>query len=41
MDRAEPSDGNKLGSDSRSGRTYKGVLADGSLVAGLREKERH
>ena len=27
------SDGNKLGSDSRSGRTYRGVLADGSLVA--------
>ncbi|KAH7387724.1 hypothetical protein KP509_16G038100 [Ceratopteris richardii] len=27
------SDGNKLGGDNRSGRTYKGVLADGSLVA--------
>lgn len=27
------SDGNKLGGDSRSGRTYRGVLADGSLVA--------
>ncbi|KAI5067099.1 hypothetical protein GOP47_0017627 [Adiantum capillus-veneris] len=27
------SDGNKLGGDNRSGRTYKGVLTDGSLVA--------